>query len=729
MVDELQPRRRQVQRRLHALQRRVRGHLVWEGLAWTFGTIVACAAVSLAVDWLFRLSLPTRLVLLLPACAAIAWVADRKLVRPLSHRLDDLDLAVMIDRKHPGVSQRAAVVLQLPSLLEGKIQASPALVRAAVLEHAEALEAVDFSAALNRRRARKCRFWLLGSLAVVCAFTLLWPQTAGLWAKRWLMGSNERWPQQTYLSLVGLGDSNRVLVPRGETHILIVEGQPTLSRRDNGWFLTGRGEPLVLHVDDRPATRVPEQVRVRYRGAESGTRRGSFSRVAETRFRYELPPVSETLEASITGGDDWFGPITIEPIDRPTIESLVLTARPPGSSREEEHQYEGAETPLLFLLDTELTLRFNSDVPLESVTLQSKTGAAPEIELVDQRTCRAKWTFTEATTLQIELVSREGRLKSKPYFLSIGLLKDRKPRVSIRSSGVGRRVTPQVRIPLNSRALDDFGLVGFGLEIEQRLPTDEPGTRTLDALAFERPPEEDETTPLLEWSEATTLQLAPRNLPPGAVVRIRGQATDGCAQGSQTGESRWLAFQFVPPEQLFYEILMRQRAERAKFRAAHESAEEQKGELDTLVEIENAAALVRRHQVIARQTWQIGNRLAATLEEMKLNELGSPQAWELLETNVINALRELHEDELSRMRTLLDRLAADPDSMDATLAEARPLQGEIVEEMRKILAQMAQWESFVDVLNQLRQVIQLQDNVLKETEKTRKERIEEVFEE
>ena len=50
------------------------------------------------------------------------------------------------------------------------------------------------------------------------------------------------------------------------------------------------------------------------------------------------------------------------------------------------------------------------------------------------------------------LVATRGGLSSKPYYLTIGLLKDREPRLTIRASGVGRRVTPVARIPLAVRA-------------------------------------------------------------------------------------------------------------------------------------------------------------------------------------------------------------------------------------------------------------------------------------
>jgi hypothetical protein len=49
--------------------------------------------------------------------------------------------------------------------------------------------------------------------------------------------------------------------------------------------------------------------------------------------------------------------------------------------------------------------------------------------------------------------------------------------------------------------------------------------------------------------------------------------------------------------------------------------------------------------------------------------------------------------------------------------------------MQSILNQMALWESFVDVINQLKHVIEGQTGVLKSTEELEKKRIDELFSE
>ena len=48
--------------------------------------------------------------------------------------------------------------------------------------------------------------------------------------------------------------------------------------------------------------------------------------------------------------------------------------------------------------------------------------------------------------------------------------------------------------------------------------------------------------------------------------------------------------------------------------------------------------------------------------------------------------------------------------------------------MKEILKQMAQWDSFVDVLNQLNEIIRLQEKAKSQTDDLRNKQIEGVFE-
>jgi len=108
---------------------------------------------------------------------------------------------------------------------------------------------------------------------------------------------------------------------------------------------------------------------------------------------------------------------------------------------------------------------------------------------------------------------------------------------------------------------------------------------------------------------------------------------------------------------------------------------------------------------------------------MKLNQVGSPKSHRLLQDGVIDPIRALNAGPAGEFRNALQSPAAGA----AGAEKARRLHGEVVTRMKAILEQMSQWESFVDVVNQVAEVIKMQQNVLKATEKARESRTQELF--
>ena len=91
------------------------------------------------------------------------------------------------------------------------------MVRLAVRRASAALARSDWRTLWNRKRtalARRAPDRGLARAAVVRG--RLAPQAARLSVVRWLLGSSERWPQQTYLTVMGLDQAGRLLVPRDE---------------------------------------------------------------------------------------------------------------------------------------------------------------------------------------------------------------------------------------------------------------------------------------------------------------------------------------------------------------------------------------------------------------------------------------------------------------------------------------------------------------------------------
>jgi hypothetical protein len=449
--------------------------------------------------------------------------------------------------------------------------------------------------------------------------------------------------------------------------------------------------------------------------------------LGEAAFNYELAPLGESVDLYLTGGDDWLGPIPVEPIDRPTVAVLEITALRPGSSEAETVKVGASTEQQIYQRETKLELKLVASQSLQTAEALSDGRQLSGWERVDERTYTLRWTMQDPLALEFRLVGEQGGLASKPYFLSIGLLRDREPRLTLRSSGVGRRITPVARIPLAIHATDDFGIASLGLESERtQLLEEKPQTDlskqdlALGQLAADAPPRIDV---LLDHE----LKLADQQLAPGNLIRLRSTATDACALGAQQGYSRWLAFQIVSADELFYEILTRQREQRAKFKLALESAKQQSEALEAVALRDEAVAIARAQSVVNRQVWQTFKQLDASLQEMTLNELGNPAARELMQSGIVTPLETLHGGLLTRLSSAVGDLMAQESIAEESRAEAVRISQQAVQAMEAILAQMAQWESFVDVINQLKHVIESQGKVLEATEELDKQRTKDLF--
>jgi hypothetical protein len=732
LIDRAEPERRALARRLARLRSTIRWHLLTRGLLRVVVLGLALAAASLLCDWLLRMETSSRIALAVVGAVGMAAAVWRWIVVPLSLGLDDLDLAELVERRRRGLGQRIIDVLQLPDLLGTPEFASPTLVWAAVRDHARELAGVDLESLVDARRNTRGTAALCYLLAVPVVFAFLWPHAADIWARRWLLGSNVRWPQTTYLALDGLADRDRLLTPRGEGLVLQLNSQPTFAPVEGGWKLSGRGEPLVVETAEPPQPTIPEKVSLAYWSAGSRTKQVIFTRFEGANFRYELPPLVEPIEVMINGGDDWFGPVRIEPIDRPAVADLKLVARLPGATADEIHAVGNADEPLVFLPETRLELRLSASEPLASAEMMTK-DEPPQALARSEASGEGKefqiaWNMKESQTLELRLVSAASGLASKPYFLTVGLLYDREPRLTLRSAGVGKRVTPQARIPLAIHAADDFGLADLALEIEKTDLAGEKPVTTTKRSELEKFGADDAALPPAVDREIE-MKVAEQELVAGNAMRLRASSADRCALGSHTGSSRWLAFQIVTPDELFYEILMRQREQRAKFAAIVVQAQAQSEALAKLEALDGVRPLIRAHQAIARGVSQVASRLEVSLREMTLNELSNPTARQLLADNVIGPLRELHTGPLQTLGGRLERMAAAEAIDGAERDAALQSQQEIVQSMQRILERMSQWESFIDVVNQLRHIIERQTVLKQGTEEAQKKQTDSLFDE
>ncbi len=730
-TSDLSGLRAQLIERLSRFRQRVRAHLAIEGLAQFLGEVLVSILLSYLIDRWLRLSVEMRMTFLVLALLGMAYEAWRLVLAPVRLDLGLVGMAAALDRASGSATEAAlsaamnrenahlaghvATVLELPELLRSARPPSESMVRRAVLRSHESLEGFEFNNRLNRRRYQLSLAALAAVVLVPAVVAIASPRTAGIWVRRWLMGSDIPWPQKTYLQVAGLEDG-KLVVPRGE--------------------------PYVLRVSAREGSASPETVSLRLRQGREDMGRAQLTRFGPDDFRYDGPPLQAPVSAELAGGDDLFGPFIIEPIDRPRIVELRLSSQHPTQTSPEFRSFAGQDSELSFLPRTRLELTVTANVPVAEAGLKAKGVGGSGLRRLSDRQFALAWTHDKPVQLEIEMRALQANLTSLPTPIDIGLKADLPPRVSLQFSGVRQRVTPQAKIPLSAQARDDYGVVQLLLALKSEL--------TDQALA-ERPTTQSATGPAATSPAATApaklepivlygpvqppteqemqpqhlLDVSQFALVPGSLLSVTAQATDACYTGVQTGSSRTVTFRIVAPEELFREILLRQQAERAKFRKAIEDAQKIRELISTIVSADGAVQAARQQGLLQREAWRIRTVLDESMTEIRLNALGSPEATELMIKSVLSPLKALHEGLMAEQKRALEGLA--PEDAKA-IAAAGSRQEQIVSTMREILKQMSQWDSFVDVLNQLNQIIKVQEEAERNTEQLRAKETESIFE-
>ncbi len=158
-VDTLREEQRAIRAVLVRLTRRLGLELLLELAADALIVLAIAAAILVFLDWWLRFGLAVRLILLvITEIGVLAFLGVRALKRFQASRLDELTLAMTLDRHRPGTGQQIADVLQLPELLDSTGgSSSPAMVRLAVGRATAALAGSDWRIAVEPQAHGACR--------------------------------------------------------------------------------------------------------------------------------------------------------------------------------------------------------------------------------------------------------------------------------------------------------------------------------------------------------------------------------------------------------------------------------------------------------------------------------------------------------------------------------------------------------------------------------------------
>ena len=549
-----------LERRIAALRGQARRQLALHGVGWLLAGTILALVLTGVVDWLFHLSRELRLITLIAFAALTTWLLWKHVIAPLVVRFRDLDLALRVEERWPGLHDRLAATVQFLQLRDQPdatedLRGSARLREETIARTLKEVEHIDFREVIDPRPARKA----LATAAVPAALAVLLAcvapaATRTALTRLFLPFGGTEWPKQTHL---------------------------TVHEPSNPALRIARGEPFRLEVGVAPGEMLPGAGEVTYHFENGDTQRRRLGvRDSDARLTDRLAEVEKSFTYVISAGDDVTAPRRVEVVTPPLLSHARVVLTPPAYTGEPPAILEplagatvaGSEFDIDGVLEgTVIEIQALTNKPVATSTLLSLGNApweptAPPQSASTEKAAEpqpankpeppavavkpggsqlvTKFTVVGTGAFGFELVDPDG-FKSQPREMirfNVSAVADTAPQVTLEDPSANRDITANAIVPLAIRAEDDFGLGKIWVSYRVAMNGSEPTER--DPLVLWVPTAPESGLPpkparnqlaTYSWDLAT----AGLKLEPGAVVTLHGVASDlDALRGPKVGKSR-----------------------------------------------------------------------------------------------------------------------------------------------------------------------------------------------
>ncbi|MBX7166466.1 MAG: DUF4175 domain-containing protein [Pirellulales bacterium] len=703
---------------------------------WLTAVGLMCAA-WLVFDWALE---PARVIRMcaLGGAGVLAVVALQRLVlRRIFVPLSDRRIALLLERRFGDFDDSLLTAVELTeSPVEGRL-ASAMLDDVCYLAAQRSLTK-SAAAVFDYGQLRQALAGLGLLAAILVTSGLLAPQAWGIWFRRNVLLADELWPRRSELKVVGFDEQGRRKIARGSDFELVVQANTKKV--------------------------VPEIVSVRYRTEEGVRGRENLSREGQAQadrdeyqvfaFTFQSVPSSRSLD--VLGGDARLRDLKLEVVDSPAITEMSLDCRYPD--------YTGLAPRSLAVTGTmqlargvEVALAARTNKPLQGVEVRLEaSGTDPQVLSLEpglddpQAFSLVIPKLLENVVLAFKLRDRDGIENREPIRVTLTALADAPPQIAVRPQGIGTAVTPQARLPWLGKLADDYGLSAAWFEA------------TVDGQPARELPLEAATN-RAEFEVDLALEARDLNVRPGQKLELVLKARDNDAVSAEpnlaTGEK--YLFDVVTPEELRAMLASRELNLRRRFEtlieevtATHEllvrldleatprtaPSDDQPG-ADGAAEdpavrraAQNELAVERARQNAtknANETLGLSVSFAEICAELVNNRVDSTELLARLRDGVAEPLRTISEQQFPeldrRVKALAENLSPGDVSRHNRDAAAEQTAA-ILREMQGVLGKMLELETYNEVVELLRQIIEAQGDVTTKTQAERKAQLQDLLE-
>ncbi len=704
--------------KLRSLRAAVRGRLLVEAGAWVVLALVALVFITLAFDYLMDLNKPLRALILVSCLGALGWIIWEFLIRPMRVQMDTKNLALLVEGRYKHLGDRLVSAIEFSQ--QGDLQRmgiSEAMVDRVGQEANNLAGQVPFTDVVSYRGVTPKWVGAGSALLVLLSFSVWQSDLMGLWFRRNIMFSDDRWPQSTYLQV---RDNDGV---------------------DDGNFQVLLGRDLEVEVVlDEKSTYIPPYITVHAEYPSYGSTEERVELVSSTEdknyphYKVTFENVTEEFSFYVTGGDDELDaekPHQVSIIPPPSLQQLrfrVLYPRYTGQKPDEVGEGEGVLTvPVGGVVEIEalatkdlLSAAIEVGQPdlenggeaeaLFSVPLQVETvgmngqdrprRVVGRFEVTDQN-------ISASRIISFALVDRQGYPNLRPQRYNLQIVRDPSPIVDLQKQGVGQMVTTRANIPFSLVVKDEqYGVAGTVLTAAVEKNNLEPVGEWVTPPLGSRPP--------TEYAPDMKLDLQPLKLTVGQNLRVQARARDtlpGEFGGPNEAVSSVITFRVVTDEELMSQLIQRQRdltlefvhvielqvtargktLEAASRLAAGKDIAEARPKVQESVGTENS---------VSTELAKTYDNYASILDEMRNNQLGEASDHNRM-AEIITRLGQL-QDRVRKVSVDLQKTGnvTDADDLRAELLRIAAEQEKIsTEDMNAILEMMVKNQTLQGIIN------------------------------
>jgi hypothetical protein len=525
-----------------------------------------------------------------------------------------------------------------------------------------------------------------------------------------------------------------------------------------------RGASALLRVRASAKKLLPGTCRILYRTGDGDRGEAPMKKIGRVKDGYQyytfdgkpFKGMLADLSFDVMGYDHRVRGYKIEVVDAPVIVQTELACEFPEYMVDEKlsqwlPRTENLTPATQLPIGTQVTIACRANKDLQSIEVRdletgevlSTPGAVTSNS--PDRVTLPTITLTRNLTLGITLLDTDGVMSDRPQRIFVAAIKDEVPRVAATLSGISSMVTPDVTIPVVGKIEDDYGLAQswFDLQVNDAQPARFPFALPADGKI-------EQQLDFRELRSAGQQTLKPQDKFTLVVV---GQDKHNLAGGANTGYGDRWELLVVTPDELLTSLEARELGLRRRYeqiisemtetrdellRAAAESKrsppassaddapDAAEGEPADTVKTEDGISVslrlliaqraIQQSQKSAQEVRGVSASFADIRQELINNRVDTAERKERLKEQIADPLAKIVDERFPELDRRLERMAADVDDAAAVqlaVDEANTL----LLALDAVLQRMLDLETYNELVDLVRSLIEEQEQVLGETKK------------